>query len=114
MQQEKDVSLSNQLEAYKSENTQLKHIMEQYEKNMLWKNAPRDTTIQSMEMEDDEPKSSSVTTQVTVIDAETKAEIMRLKQERDLFINTKVYKETDNIIKMMDNKIHMLSKQKMH
>ena len=49
--------------------------------------------------------SASGNTATTVIDAKAKSEISRLKKQRELFLNTKVYNENDDIIKMIDAKL---------
>jgi hypothetical protein len=53
----------------------------------------------------DEIKISEATTGSTVINVKNKNEILRLKKQRELFLNTKVYNENDEIIKMIDAKI---------
>ena len=61
----------------------------------------------------DNPPSTSTSAATTVIDAkinENKTEIFRLKKQRELFLNTKVYNENDEIVKMIDAKILNLSK----
>ena len=60
----------------------------------------------------DNPPSTSTSAATTVIDAkinENKTEIFRLKKQRELFLNTKVYNENDEIVKMIDAKILNLS-----
>ena len=59
----------------------------------------------------DNPPSTSTSAATTVIDAkinENKTEIFRLKKQRELFLNTKVYNENDEIIKMIDAKLESL------
>ena len=59
----------------------------------------------------DNPTSTSTSAATTVIDAkinENKTEIFRLKKQRELFLNTKVYNEHDEIIKMIDAKLESL------
>ena len=61
----------------------------------------------------DNPPSTSTSAATTVIDAkinENKTEIFRLKKQRELFLNTRVYNENDGIVKMIDEKILNLSK----
>ena len=58
-------------------------------------------------MEENEESVSSQT--VTVIDANVQNEIMRLKKQKELFLNTKVYNENDALVKMIDAKIQSLS-----
>ena len=45
----------------------------------------------------------------TVIDANKEKEIERLKSQKQLFLSTRVYKESDLLIKMIDLKIKELS-----
>ena len=59
----------------------------------------------------DNPPSTSTSAATTVIDTkinENKTEIFRLKKQRELFLNTKVYNENDEIIKMIDAKLESL------
>ena len=51
------------------------------------------------------PPSTSLSAPTTVIDAKARSEILRLKKQRELFLNTKVYNENDDIIKMIDAKL---------
>ena len=57
----------------------------------------------------DNPSSTSTSAATTVIDAKTKNEIFRLKKQKELFLNTKVYNENDEIVKMIDAKLLNLS-----
>ena len=67
----------------------------------------QNSTLETQEhMEEDSVSQSEVT---TVIDVNVKTEIIRLKKQRELFLNTKVYNENDAIVKMIDEKIQCLS-----
>ena len=67
-------------------------------------------THQPMDVEDS--ISHSETVSMTVIDVNAKNEIIRLKNQRELFLNTKVYNENDAIVKMIDEKILSLGRQR--
>ena len=61
----------------------------------------------------DNPPSTSTYAATTVIDAkinENKTEIFRLKKQRELFLNTRVYNENDELVKLIDAKLLNLSK----
>ena len=53
-------------------------------------------------------ESEETQSEVTVIDANVHNEIVRLKKQKELFLNTKVYNENDALVKMIDAKIQSL------
>ena len=111
LQSEKDQSLNNALTEFKEENVKLKHeiesIRKSYEKNLIKivSKGGEDNT----DATDDDDESSRTNTKSTVIDAEKSKEIFRLNEKRKLFLNTRVYRESDHIIKMIDEKLKELT-----
>ena len=121
LQIERDKNLANQLDAYRSENQKLKvdndKLRNDYDKmvqfQFLSTNNQSNKKISHGLIEVPEPmeeNEESVSSQtVTVIDANVQNEIMRLKKQKELFLNTKVYNENDALVKMIDAKIQSLS-----
>lgn len=112
LQQEKDKTLICQVATLKEENAKLKaegeKSRESYEAKIM--RMAMKLVDQPTLGPNDEEESSTTSAQITVVNAKNKSEIMRLKSQRELFLNTKVYKEGDDIIKLIDAKLNELSK----
>ena len=113
LQSEKDQSLNNALTEFKEENVKLKHeiesIRKSYEKNLIKIVSKGPLPDEDNTADDDDDESSRTNTKSTVIDADKSKEIFRLNEQRKLFLNTRVYRESDHIIKMIDEKLKELS-----
>lgn len=119
LQVEKEKSVIEKMEMITKENAKLRNDMEQsreiYERKLLKlagtlskENVPSSVM---MEVDDDNENTFSSTTPTTAIDTKKiKSEIMRLKKQRELYLNTKVYNENDEIIKLIDAKLSELTK----
>ena len=112
LQSEKDQSMNNALTGFREENVKLKQEIESirnsYEKNLI-KIVSKGPLLPDEGVGDDATESSSRTS-TTVIDADKSKEIFRLNEQRKLFLNTRVYRESDHIIKMIDEKLKELHK----
>jgi len=108
LQLEKDQSLNNALTEFREENVKLRHEIESirklYDKNLM-KIVSKGPDEGDATVTDDE----SSLTKTTVIDVDKSKEIFRLNEQRKLFLNTRVYRESDHIIKMIDEKLKELS-----
>ena len=111
LQSEKDQSLNNALTEFKEENVKLKHevesIRKSYEKNLIKIVSKGPLPDEDNAAADDDDESTN--TKTTVIDADKSKEIFRLNEQRKLFLNTRVYRESDHIIKMIDEKLKELT-----
>ena len=110
LQSELNNQRNNQLTEIKEENVKLKHEMENLRKlheKSLMKLTTNDSQHNANSQENTE---NDVTFDLnTVIDANKEKEIERLKSQKQLFLSTRVYKESDLLIKMIDLKIKELS-----
>ena len=114
LQIERDKNLANQLDLYRSENQKLKvdhdKLRNDYDKMVQFQFLSTKNQSNKKNSYHPEPMEESEETQseVTVIDANVHNEIVRLKKQKELFLNTKVYNENDALVKMIDAKIQSL------
>ena len=119
LQIQKEKSVVEKMESFALENERLKvekeKIRDLYEKKLvrLASSVGSGTPVQDIPMDtDEEEEHSKSISQITAIDLKAKDEIIRLKNQRELFLNTKVYSESDQVIKMIDDKIKELLAKK--
>ncbi len=116
LQSEKELNNQQRMENVANENAQLKSDLERYRnmyENKLLKLVSMSRT-ELLPMETEEFDNSSSLTPPTSVENNSrsqKSEILRLKKERELLLNTKVYNENDPIVKMLDAKISDLLKK---
>ena len=109
LQIERETNLRSENQKLKDDNDKLRNDYDKMVKFQILSGSNQGNRNYGLDapepMEEEEPPSVS---QITVIDANVQNEIMRLKKQRELFLNTKVYNENDAIVKMIDAKIESL------
>merc|ERR1712080_188018 len=103
LQAEKECGVLEKMQRITSETAKLREELdrfrEAYDRKLL-KLAATGSPVNIEPMDqNDNPPSTSISAPTTVIDTKARVEISRLKKQRELFLNTKVYNENDDIIK---------------